>query len=53
VILLRLPRRRRGVVPGGLILVDLPQVADDLEAGGLVVIEEGRVAQASAALILQ
>lgn len=43
VILFRLPTERRAWRRVALILANLPQVADDLEAGALVVIEAGRV----------
>lgn len=43
VILLRLAGQRRAWSRAALILGNLPQVADDLEAGALVVIEPGRV----------
>ena len=43
VILLRTVGQRRAWSQAALILANLPQVADDLEAGALVVIEDGRV----------
>jgi predicted nuclease of predicted toxin-antitoxin system len=45
VILFRLAGQRRAWSRAALILTNLPQVSDDLEAGTLVVIEEGRVQQ--------
>jgi len=43
VILFRTVGQRRAWSQAALILANLPQVAEDLEAGALVVIEEGRV----------
>lgn len=43
VILFRTVGLRRAWSQAGLILANLPQVAEDLEAGALVVIEDGRV----------
>lgn len=43
VILFRTIGQRRAWSQAGLILANLPQVAEDLEAGALVVIEDGRV----------
>jgi hypothetical protein len=43
VILHRLRRRRRAYPRAALILVKLPQLAEELEAGALIVIEDGRV----------
>jgi predicted nuclease of predicted toxin-antitoxin system len=43
VILFRMAGQRRAWSQAALVLANLPQVADDLEAGALVVIEDGRV----------
>ena len=43
VILLRTVLQRRAWSQAALILANLPQVAEDLEAGALVTIEDGRV----------
>ncbi len=43
VILLRTVGQRRAWSQAALILANLPQVAEDLDAGALVVIEDGRV----------
>lgn len=43
VILFRIAGQRRAWSQAALILANLPQVTEDLEAGALVVIEEGRV----------
>ena len=49
VILFRIVGQRRAWSQAGLILANLPQVAEDLEAGALVVIEDGRVRSRPAA----
>ena len=43
VILFRMAGQRRAWSQAALVLANLPQVAGDLEAGALVVIEDGRV----------
>ncbi|MGH8991823.1 MAG: DUF5615 family PIN-like protein [Acidimicrobiia bacterium] len=43
VILFRMAGQRRAWSQAPLVLANLPQVADDLAAGALVVIEDGRV----------
>jgi hypothetical protein len=51
VILLRTVGHRRAWSQAALVLANLPQVAGDLEAGALVVIEDGRVRSRSLPLI--